>query len=109
MHVTGGVARLISGRAQPGLLTALLEYLTFLFKYFDVFQYQWQGHSKHLGGPGPWQAQPWMPHISCKLEQENLVNPWNSPKYFPPQFVCVTSNKCTGPCCDSIYLMQGDD
>ena len=38
MHVTSGVARLISGRAQSGLLTSLLEYLTILFKYFD-FQY----------------------------------------------------------------------
>ena len=109
MHITSGVTRLTSGRAQLGLLTVLLECLTVLFKYFDLFQYQWQGHSKHLGGLGPWQAQPWlhycMPHISFKFEEENLVNLWNSPKYFPTQFVCI----CTGPCCDSIYLMQGDD
>ena len=38
------------------LLTALIEYLTVLLEYLDIFANWVAGHSKHLGGPGPYQA-----------------------------------------------------
>ena len=37
-----GVARISSGRAQSRPMTALIEYLTVLLEYFDLFQLnQW--------------------------------------------------------------------
>ena len=50
-------------RAQPGILTALTECLTVLLEYLNLFAiYVGGGHSRHLGGPGPCLAHPWLHH-----------------------------------------------
>ena len=39
-------------RVQSGQLTALLEYLTVLLEFFDLFQSQWQVTASIWEGPG---------------------------------------------------------
>ena len=79
MRGTGGIARLTSGRAQFGLLTALLECFTVLFEYLDRFQYQWQGTANIWEGLSP--ARPSLGYTTTcyilysykeNFEQENL-------------------------------------
>ena len=45
-------------RAQSRPLTALIEYLIVLSKYFGLHQFSLLGHSQHLGGPEPFLACP---------------------------------------------------
>ena len=52
------------GRAQPGQLTALLEYLTVLLEYLDLFQSQWRVTASILEGLGP--ARPAPGHLIVK-------------------------------------------
>ena len=42
-----------SDRAQPGLVTALIECLTVLLEYLDLLQSQWQGTAIIWEGLGP--------------------------------------------------------
>ena len=86
MHVTSGIAGLTSGRAQPGPLTALLEYFTVLFEYLNRFQSQWQGTANIWEGLSP--ARLSLGYTTtCHIlysykenfEQANLLNLWNLP------------------------------
>ena len=55
-----GVARLINWLGTAGPLTALIECLTVILEYIDLFQFLLVGHSQLLVGPGPYQAHPWL-------------------------------------------------
>ena len=59
-HLFWGVARLINWLGTAGLLTALIECLTVILEYIDLFQFLLVGHSQLLVGPGPYQAHPWL-------------------------------------------------
>ena len=58
--VCRGVARLINWLGTAGLLTALIECLTVILEYIDLFKFLLVGHSQLLVGPGPYQAHPWL-------------------------------------------------
>ena len=63
-------------RAQPGLLTALLEYLTVLLEYLD-FSASVAGHCKNLGGSGCCKACPWLCHCE-KVRKYTTKNYYSS-------------------------------
>ena len=51
-----GIARLINWLGTVGPLTALIDCLTVILEYIDLFQFLLVGHSQLLVGPGPYQA-----------------------------------------------------
>ena len=55
-----GVARLINWCGTAGPLTALIECLTVILEYIDLFQFLLVGHSQLVVGPGPYQAHHWL-------------------------------------------------
>ena len=54
------VARLINWLGTAGPLAALIECLTVILEYIDLFQFLLVGHSQLLVGLGPYQAHPWL-------------------------------------------------
>ena len=58
--LTRGVARFI--KLGEGQLTALIEYLTVILEYINVFQFLLAWHSQILVGPETYQAHPWLCH-----------------------------------------------